>query len=408
MRENDPFGDLIRSIEENLQRDGGWVPPEQQEPRRVPQGRPSRAWLWLLIPVALFFFFNVGLGFLSDSAWYRSLGYESVYYTRIGASLGLFVAGFLTAWLFITLNILLARRLEPFGIVGTPPEQVAAAFGMRIPTVLIAAAGVFAFFMGLGVAGDWQQLLLYFNQVSFGITDPIFGRDVSFFVFTLPVWELLRGWLFLLLLATIAAVAITAGVGWRGWNVRRGIRLHLAVLGALLLLLVAWQYRLQAYDLVYSQRGPVYGGTYTDINARLPAYNLLALVTLVAAVMLVVVAALGRGWKAIAGVMAAWAIVAVVAGSIYPGFVQRFQVAPNELTLEKPYIADSINYTRLAYNLDKIQESTYNADRAVSPRGLTARAGRAAGDDSQHPLVGLSATAADLQPGSGAAPVLRV
>ena len=370
MRENDPFGDLIRSIEENLQRDGGWVPPEQQEPRRVPQGRPSRGWLWLLIPIALFFLFNVGLGFLTDSAWYRSLGYQSVYYTRIGASFGLFAAGFLIAWLFITLNILLARRLEPFGLVGTPPEQVATAFGVRIPTVLIVAAGIFAFFMGLGLAGDWQQLLLYFNQVPFGVTDPIFGRDVSFFVFTLDVWELLRGWLFLLLLATTAAVAITAGVGWRGWNVRRGIRLHLAVLGALLLLLVAWQYRLEAYDLVYSQRGPVYGGTYTDINAQLPAYNLLALVTLVAAVLLVVVAAIGRGWRAIAGVIAAWVIVAVVAGSIYPGFVQRFQVAPNELTLEKPYIADSINYTRLAYNLDKIQESTYNADRAVSPQGL--------------------------------------
>ena len=370
MRENDPFGDLIRSIEENLQRDGGWVPPEQQEPRRVPQGRPSRAWLWLLIPIALFYAFSIGLGFLSDSAWYRSLGYESVYFTRISAALGLFVAGFLSAWLFITLNILLARRLEPFGLVGTPPEQVAAAFGLRLPMVLIAAAGVLAFFMGLGIAGDWQQVLLYFNQVPFGVTDPIFGRDVSFFVFTLDVWELLRGWLFLLLLATLAAVAVTAGVGWRGWNVRRGIRLHLAVLGALLLLLVAWQYRLQAYDLVYSQRGPVYGGTYTDINAQLPAYNLLALVTLVAAVLLVVVAAIGRGWKAIAGVIAAWVIVAVVAGSIYPGFVQRFQVAPNELTLEKPYIADSINYTRLAYNLDKIQESTYNADRAVSPQGL--------------------------------------
>ena len=156
---------------------------------------------------------------------------QSVYYTRIGASLGLFVAGFLIAWLFITLNILLARRLEPFGLVGTPPEQIAAAFGVRIPMVLIAAAGVFAFFMGLGIAGDWQQVLLYFNQVPFGVTDPIFGRDVSFFVFTLEVWELLRGWLFLLLLATLAAVAshgrrrlarlerARAGFGctWRCW-----------------------------------------------------------------------------------------------------------------------------------------------------------------------------------------------
>lgn len=370
MRENDPFGDLIRSIEENLQRDGGWVPPEQQEPRRVPQGKPSRTWMWLLIPIVLFFLFQVGLGFFADSAWYRSLGYESVYFTRLTASFGLFLAGTLTAWLFITLNILLARRLEPFGLVGTPPEQIATAFGLRLPAVLIAAAGAFALLMGLSLAGDWQQLLLYFNQAPFGVADPLFGQDVSFFVFTLPVWDLLRGWLFFLLVVTIAAVAITAGVGWRGWNVRRGIRLHLAVLGALLLLLVAWQYRLQAFDLVYSQRGPVYGGSYTDVNAQLPAYNLLALVTLVAAVLLVAVAAVGRGWKAIAGVVVAWVVVTIGAGSIYPSFVQRFQVAPNELTLERPYIEDSIQYTRMAFNLDKIQETSYAADRAVSPEGL--------------------------------------
>jgi uncharacterized protein len=209
MRENDPFGDLIRSIEENLQRDGGWVPPEQQEPRRVPQGRPSRAWMWLLIPVALFFLFNVSLGFLTDSAWYRSLGYEAVYFTRLAASTGLFLAGTLFAWLFITLNILLARRLEPFGLSGTPPEQIAAAFGVRVPTVLIAVAAIFAFFMGVSIAGDWQQFLLYYNQVAFGVVDPIFDQDVSFFVFALPVWEMVRGWLLALLIATIAAVAIT-------------------------------------------------------------------------------------------------------------------------------------------------------------------------------------------------------
>jgi uncharacterized protein len=120
--------------------------------------------------------------------------------------------------------------------------------------------------------------------------------------------------------------------------VRRGIRLHLAILGALLLLLIAWQYRLQAFELVYSQRGPVFGGSFTDINAQLPAYNLLALVTLFAAVLLVGVAALGRGWKAIVGVIVAWVIVSFGAGSLYPSFVQRFQVAPNELTLERPFI----------------------------------------------------------------------
>jgi uncharacterized membrane protein (UPF0182 family) len=370
MRNNDPFSDLIRSIEENLQRDGGWVPPEQpQEPRRVPQGRPLRVW-WLLIPILLFVLWNVGMGFLTDSAWYDSLGYRSVFLTRLSASAGLFVGGFLFAWLFITLNILLARRLEPFGLINTPPEQIASAFGVRVPAVLIAAAAVFALLMGLSVAGDWQQLLLYWNQVAFDRVDPLFGFDVSFFVFTLPIWEMLRGWLLWLLAATIAAVAVTAGVGWRGWNVRPPIRIHLAVLGALPLLLVAGHYRLEAFELVYSQRGPVYGASYTDVHAQLPAYNILALVSLAAAVLLVVVAFLGRGWRAIGIVIAAWVLVTVGAGSLYPGLVQRFQVAPNELTLERPYIEAGIASTRSAFNLDKIEKTSYTANRNVSPQGL--------------------------------------
>lgn len=373
MRNNDPFSDLIRSIEENLQRDGGWVPPEQpQTPRQVPQGKPVRTWL-LLVPVLLFILFNVGLGFLTDSAWYGSLGYESVFLTRLGVMGLLFGASFLLAWLFITLNILLARRLEPFGLVNTPPEQIAAAFGVRVPTVLIAAAGGFAVLMGLGIAADWQQLLLYWNQVSFGTLDPLFGFDVSFFVFTLPVWEIVRGSLLWLLLATIAAVAVTTGVGWRGWNVRRSVRIHLAVLGALLLLLVAWHYRLQAFELVYSRRGPIFGATYTDVYAQLPAFNVLALGSLLAAVLLVVVAFIGRGWRAIGIVITAWVVVTIGAGSLYPSFVQRFQVAPNELTLERPFIESAIASTRVAYNLDKIVQTSYTANRTLSPAGLAAQ-----------------------------------
>jgi uncharacterized membrane protein (UPF0182 family) len=372
MRNPDPFSDLIRSIEENLQRDGGWVPPEQpQEPRRVPQGRPLRVW-WVLIPVLLFVLWNVSIGFLADSAWYESLGYRSVFLTRLSASAGLFVGSFLLSWLFITLNILLARRLEPFGLINTPPEQIAAAFGVRVPAALIAAAAAFAGLAALSIAGDWQQLLLYWNQAPFDRVDPLFGFDISFFVFTLPIWELLRGWLLWLLVATIAAVAVTAGVGWRGSNVRRAVRIHLAVLGALLLLLVAGHYRIEAFELVYSQRGPVYGATYTDIHAQLPAYNILALVSLAAAVLLVVVAFLGRGWRAIGVIIAAWVLVTVGAGSIYPGLVQRFQVAPNELSLERPYIEASINSTRSAFNLEKIEKTAFAANRTVSAAGLAA------------------------------------
>lgn len=374
MANNDPFSDLIRSIEENLERNGGWRPPEEpQEPRRVPQGRPNRRLWWLLVPLALLILYNVGVGFLTDSAWYRSLGYSSVYFTRLGAATLLFVAGALITWLVIAANIWLARRLEPFGLVGTPVEQIAAAFNVPVVPALLVLAALYALLTASGLAGEWQELLLYFNQAPFAVNDPVFGLDVSFFVFTLPAWEMLRGWLLVMLVGAIIAVVFTAGVGWRGWNLRRPILMHLAVLAALVLALIAWQYRLDAYQIVYSTQGTVFGGGYTDIHAQLPAYNLLALVTLAAAVILVAAAWLGRGWRWIGGVLIAWVLAAILAGMVYPAIVQRFQVAPNELTLEKPYIQNNINYTRAAYNLDKIQESSYRADRELSPQGLLAQ-----------------------------------
>ncbi len=193
---------------------------------------------------------------------------------------------------------------------------------------------------------------------------------MGFFVFTLPVWEIARGWLIAVVAAALVAVAVTAGLGWRGWQVRSRVLVQLGVLGALLLLLVAWGYRIDAYDLVYSTRGAVFGGGYTDINAQLPAYNLLAIVTLVAAGLLIVTAFLRRGWRAIVGVVVVWVAVTFLAGTIYPAFVQRFQVAPNELNLERPYIGDNIEYTRLAFGLDKIQETSYAANRELTPKTL--------------------------------------
>jgi len=335
----------------------------------VSQGEPRRLW-WLLIPFLLLIFVNVGLGFLTDWAWYDSVGYVSVLATRVWASLGLFVAGSLVCWLLIAVNILIARRLEPFGLIGTPPEQIAAAFGLRVPMVLVLAAAVFSLFMGIGLAADWPQLLVFLNQTPFAVTDPIFGRDVSFFMFTLPVWGIVRGWLLAVVLASLVAVALTAGVGWRGWVVRSRVLVQMAVLGALALVLVAWQYRIDAFNLVYSERGSVFGGGYADIHAQLPAYNLLAIVTLVAAVLLIVAAVLRRGVRAIVVVLGIWVAIAVLAGGLYPALIQRFQVAPNEFTLERPYIEDNIAFTRLAFGLDEVVTQKYNASRTLTPESL--------------------------------------
>ena len=368
MRNSDPFSDLIRSIEENLQSEGGWEPPTG-DGSRVELGG-TRRWLWFLIPLLIFIFFNRVMGFFTDYIWYESLGFQRVFTTRIYASFLLMIAGALIFWVFLAINVWIARRIAPDGLKDTPVAQIAAAFGVRIMPVVLLVGAVFAFFMGLSAAGYWEDLLLFLNQTSFNLFDPIFQRDASFFVFTLPIWQAARSWLTVMVIMTLVACVLVYGLGWRGWTLRTPILAHLSILGALLLLLFAWQYRLDAFGLVYSRRGAVFGGGYTDVHAQLPAYNILFVITLITAVLLVVTAFLRRAWRAIVVVLVVWAAVAVLAGNVYPALVQRFQVSPNELNLERDYINHNIEFTRNAFGLNDIEVQDYDASQELTAQSL--------------------------------------
>lgn len=374
MRNADPFADLIRSIEENLQRGGDdWSPPDDERPVRPLSPRPSRWWLLLVIPFIILLLFNTIVGILADWVWHASLGYESILWTRVLAAVGLFVAGFGVSWLFLAVNFWIARRVEPRGLAASPLTQFAELFGVRVSIVIASVITFFAFLMGVSIAGEWPQLLLFLNQSDFGVLDPVFGRDVSFYVFSLPVLEMVRGWLqSILIAAMVLVVAVNGVVGLRGWQARTGFLAHLAVLGALLLTLLGLGYQIDAAELVYSGRGAVFGAGYTDVNAQLPAYNLLTIVTLVAAVLLIVTAFMRQAWRAIVAVLLVWVGVAVIAGSLYPAFVQRFQVSPNELTLERPFIENNIDFTRMAYDLAKIDLRSYDASQQLTPAALLA------------------------------------
>lgn len=335
----------------------------------LPQGNPRVLW-WLLIPFIAFSLSNWILSFFTDLAWYNSLSLSSVYWTRLTASVGLFLAGAIIFLIFFVTNVLIARRLEPRGLDGTPVSQIAAAIGVRLtPAVLL--VGVFlAFFMGVTASSHWEDILLYFNQTPFNLTDPLFGNDVGFFIFTLPVWQIVRNWLFSTLVLTLIASAVVNGIGWGGWNASAAVRAHISGLGALILLLVAWQYRLDALHLVYSSRGAVFGAGYTDLNAQLPAFNILAVVTLIAAALLLVNVVLRQTWRVIILVLIIWVGIAGLAGNVYPGIVQRFQVDPNEYTREEPFIEDNIQLTRIAYELSDIEEKNYRAESQLTVEGL--------------------------------------
>ena len=371
MRQNDPFADLLRSLEENLEGEGG-APPPPVEPGEAWQPRPggSRRIVWILLPLLLLIFFNRIVSFYTDWIWYDSVGQSQVFMTRLWASFALFLVGAAVVWLFMAINVWLARRLEPSGLHRTPVEAFAEGMGISVSSIVLIGAGIFALLMGLTASNAWEVLLVYLNQQPFGLTDPLFNRDVSFFLFTLPVWEAARTWLMVALVATLIATGVVSGLGWRGWQASKRVLAHLAVLGALILALVAWQYRLDALQLVYSERGAVFGAGYADAHAQLPAYNVLSIITLITALLLIVTPFIRQAWRAMVAVLAIWIVIAVVAGNLYPSLVQRFQVDPNELNRERPYIADNIKFTRLAFNLDSIVERSYRASSALTAESL--------------------------------------
>ena len=373
MAERNPFNELLEDLDEDdweqieeelLHEDNGPSEPGTPRPGGGNGGQGGgggRLLWWMLVPFLVLILFNTVLGFYTDWLWYDSLVLKSVFFTRIGASVGLFAAGAVAFWLIFVFNVLLVRRLNPEGLADTPISEALQAVGVRLTPIVLLAGAFFAFFMGTGASSAWEELLLYFNQQPFGLTDPIFGRDVSFFLFTLPIWQFLRGWLMTAFVITLIATALASGIGWRGWGAPAPVRAHLSFLGALVLLLIAWQYRLDALGLVYSHRGAVFGAGYTDVHAQLPALNILVFVTIFTAALLLVNVFLQQAWRAIVVVLVGWIAISALAGNIYPNLVQRFQVNPNEFTREREFIGHNIEFTRAAYGLDIIVNENFDA-----------------------------------------------
>ncbi len=382
MAERNPFNELLEDLDEDdweqieeelLHDDNG--PSEPGTPRQGggnggQGGGGGRLLWWMLVPFLVLILFNTVLGFFTDWLWYDSLELTSVFLTRIGASLGLFAAGAVAFWLIFVFNVLLVRRLNPQGLADTPLMEAMQAVGVRLTPIILLAGAFFAFFMGTGASSAWEELLLYFNQQPYGLTDPIFDRDVSFFLFTLPIWQFLRGWLMTAFVITLIGTGLASGIGWRGWSAPAPVRAHLSFLGALVLLLIAWQYRLDALGLVYSHRGAVFGAGYTDVHAQLPALNILVFVTIFAALLLLINVFLQQAWRAIVVVIVGWIAISALAGNIYPNLVQRFQVNPNEFTREREYIGHNIEFTRAAFGLDIIVNENFDAESELTAEEL--------------------------------------
>ncbi len=306
---------------------------------------------------------------LTDLLWYRDLGQENVYWVFTwGQWLPGIVVG-LVSFLIISVNVFIALR--------GAADTVWADFGRRLRERMLMVVDrsvrrlvmwgglivstLFAFGVGSSAAIHWPDILLFFHAQQLGEVDPIFGRDLGFYMFRLPVWELLVRWLTSALMITIILVAIiylfTRTVrSLRGFPVFAApVAMHLSWLLGLIFLTRIAAYYLYRFDMLSREGNNFVGVGYTEAYARIPALNIMIVVAAICALLMLV-----NMWRrTIYLPLVAVALIIVVgalAQGAYPAFVQRFQVEPNELALETPFIANHINATRKAFGVDNVEE----------------------------------------------------
>ena len=305
----------------------------------------------------------------TDLLWYQSVDQPGVWRTLVFTRVGLVVVASLVGFGLFWVNLWLVDRLSPRRRLpsGTPEEELLARFQEWIePRVSRVRLGISAFFgIMLGLSGSvwWREWLQFRNSTSFGIEDPIFNNDLSLYVFQLPFYNVLFGWFFQLLLV-IAVVSASLhylnGAVEFSFNrrVEPGVKVHLSVLFASLAVLKAAGYMLNRWELLFSDRGQVFGASYTDVNAQLPALNLLIAISLVAAIILLLNLRF-RGWTLPIVAVSLWLGTSILVGGLYPTLVQRFSVVPDEVNKEEEYVAYNIEATLAAYGMDEIAVTSF-------------------------------------------------
>ena len=321
--------------------------------------------------------------FFTNYLWFDSVQLNSVWLKILITKASLVGATSLLAFIFIFTNLRLAVRATPVMDIfesfesQDPLSRFRAWTNERFLRYRLWGSIGLSLFLGAGASQLWEQVLLFLNQKSFGITDPIFDTDVSSFVFGLPLYRLFVSWGFQLVVFTSLIIVLlfiaTGALQLRQGQlpeVSSGAKAHLSVLLAFIAVLKAFAYRLDSLELLYSPRGKVFGASYTDVVAHLPALNLLILISLFGAVLLLVNIK-RRGWLLPVTAISLWLAVSIIVGGLVPAAIQRFRVIPDELNKELTYVENHIEYTRLAYGLDAIEEKSFEASPNLTKEDLS-------------------------------------
>lgn len=319
----------------------------------------------------------------TDWLWFQSQSYQRVFVTIMVSDIGLRLVASAAFFVLLFANLLLTRgplikaaqRAAVFKEANMLTIQASPLTKFFTPRFLLAAFSAFslimAFLFSYSVAGDWVILQKFFHPTSFGILDPIFQKDIGFYVFQLPFYQFLyniTSWMILIIAFWVAVIYLLVSIaqGAPGKLLQTmSARYHLSFLAAFFFSLKAVGYQLDQYALLFTHSGAVWGPGYTATHTTLLAYKVLTYVSLVCALAILINLFLRR-FKLIVYSIGVLLFASVLLGGIYPVFVQRFIVAPNEISMETPYIERNIEFTRKAYKLDAIDNRSFPAGKQLS------------------------------------------
>jgi uncharacterized membrane protein (UPF0182 family) len=337
----------------------------------------------LFLGVLLLFLIPSSVTYYTDWLWFRELGYEQVFVRTLNAQLMVFVAAFTIAFLFLFFNLRVARRgiNRSHVVVGRGPDGRAIAIetgpiaGLALPVAVVVALGI-----GVVSARNWLEWLSYLNAESFGQRDALFGRDVAFYVFSLPVLQAVQQQALLLsILALIGcgvyyvlsgSFVIEPGAGgfWPRMRLVTSARRHLGLLGALAFALLAWGSWFGVPNTLLTPANIIFGASYVDVYARLPIIWISIAVLVGGAVLSLVYGFTSKAWP-IPLALGLWVLISM-GGGLYGAAVQRFVVSPDELNREEPYIVNNIAATRTAYDLTDVEEREVSGDAELTAKDI--------------------------------------
>ncbi|MCP3682485.1 MAG: UPF0182 family protein [bacterium] len=339
----------------------------------------------IFIILAIFIFLSQMAIIYTDYAWFDAIGFSQIFLISLKSKIFLFLAAAAAFFVFAGLNLFLASKLTK------EKSFISAKFRLTILIVL-------SLIIGLGISSQWFTVQQYLNQVPFDVVDPIFAKDVSFYIFTLPfytaVWSFAVSCVALTLILVILFYLQTAISSIKSTFkqpqdpmqpkptfepgklfsvLKRKATTHISILISLFFVLLAVKHYLARFSIMYSEKGIVVGAGYTDVVIYLPIVKILMVLALVIAVLfLVLIPFFSKrpGTKKLhimAYIVAIYVLVAVLGTTAIPGLVQSFKVSPNEMNLEKEYIENNIRFTKLAYNLDDVEEKDFDVESSITP-----------------------------------------